>query len=420
MQICIFEDIQYEYLEPLIFARPACDLVCGINTLREKILRGYPDFRYSLHVRQYLEPLIKEQNPGLDINKIEDDECLFINGRSLVTKDFIEQIPALDGDCKVYKNKDTVVAARVKGEKLNYLKSRMTDLFSDTDFDGLQVINVDVKTVSFVWELIQAHPSEMTNDLIAISGNKPASAAGNIFPGAHIIEPDNITVAEGAVVKPGAVLDAQKGPIYISKNSVVYSNAVIEGPVFVGEGSLIKSCAYIYDNVSIGKICKVGGEVEHTLILPYTNKQHSGFIGHAYLGSWVNIGADTNCSDLKNNYGSVRMYINGEAVDTGCQFLGVVIGDHTKVAINTMFNTGTVIGFACNVFGAGFPPKNFPSFSWGGGHGSVTTYDLERCIETAKRAMQRRSYQMSGTEEIVFRKTFDLTKKVRRRLGYPY
>ncbi|HZW37909.1 MAG TPA: hypothetical protein VFF33_01275 [Ignavibacteriaceae bacterium] len=154
-------------------------------------------------------------------------------------------------------------------------------------------------------------------------------------------------------------------------------------------------------------------------ILPYTNKQHAGFIGHAYLGSWVNIGADTNCSDLKNNYGHVKIYVSGEIVDSGTQFLGVMIGDHTKTAINTMFNTGTVVGFSCNIFGAGFPAKYLPSFSWGGSD-AVTTYDIERSIETGKRAMLRRNKKMLETEERLFRKVFDLTKMERRKRGYPY
>jgi UDP-N-acetylglucosamine diphosphorylase/glucosamine-1-phosphate N-acetyltransferase len=189
--------------------------------------------------------------------------------------------------------------------------------------------------------------------------------------------------------------------------------------VYIGEGSQIKSCARIYDNVCIGKVCKVGGEVEDSIILPFTNKQHSGFIGHAYLGSWVNIGADTNCSDLKNNYGSVKVYVNGEVVDSGSQFLGVIMGDHTKTAINTMFNTGTIVGFSCNIFGAGFPSKYIPSFSWGGAD-AVTTYDIQRSIETARRAMIRRDHVMTESDERLFKKIFDLTTKERRKRGYPY
>jgi UDP-N-acetylglucosamine diphosphorylase / glucose-1-phosphate thymidylyltransferase / UDP-N-acetylgalactosamine diphosphorylase / glucosamine-1-phosphate N-acetyltransferase / galactosamine-1-phosphate N-acetyltransferase len=419
MQICIFEDIHYEFLEPLIFTRPTCDLVCGISTLREKILRNYPGVKYSLHCRQHMEAYLKERNPDIPINRIDDDDCLLINGRVLASSNFAQQIPVEQSENKVYKQNDVIVAARISGDKLKYMKTKLTDLFSETDFDGLPVENVEVKIINYVWNLIQDHPSEFINDYnYFISGHKD-KILGVVHEGVHFIEKDNVFIDEGAVIKPGSVFDASRGPIYISKNAMVFPNAVVEGPVFLGEASQIKSCAYVYDNVSIGRVCKVGGEVEHSIILPYTNKQHSGFIGHAYFGSWVNIGADTNCSDLKNNYGSVRMYINGDAIDTGCQFLGVVIGDHTKVAINTMFNTGTVIGYACNVIGAGFPPKNFPSFSWGGA-GSVTTYDLERCIETARRAMVRRSYTMSESEEIVFRKTFDLTRKVRRRLGYPY
>ncbi|HEX3073583.1 MAG TPA: GlmU family protein [Ignavibacteriales bacterium] len=419
MQICIFEDIYYDRLEPLILARTTYDLICGINSLRAKILRTYPNVKYSLHCRQYLEPFVRLKNPNTDINQINDDECLFINGRVLANPEMAEIIPIDLKEDKVYVNDHTVVAARVSGEKLKYIKTKLYDLFSLTDFDGLPAEKVDIKCIEYVWDLINNNASEIQKDFTLLMHNRTERVKGTVNDGAWLLEKSCIYIEEGALIKPGVVLDATNGPIYIDKNAVVYPNAVVEAGVYLGESSQIKSCARIYSNVSIGKVCKVGGEVEDTIILPYTNKQHSGFLGHAYLGSWVNLGADTNCSDLKNNYGSVKVYVNGEVVDSGSQFLGLIMGDHSKTAINTMFNTGTIVGYSCNIFGADFPPKYIPSFSWGGAE-AVTTYDLARGIETAKRAMQRRQHEMTTMEEAVFKKIFDLTTKERRKRGYPY
>ncbi|MDP4173040.1 MAG: GlmU family protein [Bacteroidota bacterium] len=419
MQLCIFEDIYYDRLEPLIFSRPTYDLICGINSLRAKILRAYPDLRYTLHCRQYLEPLVKSKNPSIDVNKIEDDECLFVNGRILAPTDMMNLIPLIGKENKLYLNKETIIAARVSGKKLKELKTNLFDLLSMSDFDGIPTEQVEIKHIDYIWDLINNNRQQIQCDYQFLMRNKDERLLGKIHPGAHIIEKDQIFIDSGAEVKPGAVLDASNGPIYIDKNATINANSVLEDAVYIGEGSQVKSCARIYDNVSVGKVCKIGGEIEDSIILPFTNKQHSGFLGHAYLGSWVNLGADTNCSDLKNNYGFVRVYVNGEIIDSGSQFLGVIMGDHTKTAINTMFNTGTIVGYSCNIFGPGFPAKYIPSFSWGGSE-AVTTYDILRSIETAKRAMLRRDYVMTESDEKLFKKIFDLTTKERRKRGYPY
>jgi UDP-N-acetylglucosamine diphosphorylase/glucosamine-1-phosphate N-acetyltransferase len=212
-------------------------------------------------------------------------------------------------------------------------------------------------------------------------------------------------------------MDASTGPIFIEKNVTIFPNAVIQGPFYIGESSKIKSCATIYPNVSIGTVCKVGGEVEDTIIHPFSNKQHSGFLGHSYLGSWINLGADTNNSDLQNNYGTIKVQINGKHIDSGKQFVGLLMGDHSKTAINKMFNTGTVVGFSSNVFGAGFPPKYIPSFGWGGSE-SMKEYKLAKAIETAKAVFTRRDKNFSTDDEKLFEYIFNLTKVDRSKRGY--
>jgi len=419
MEICIFEDLYVERLEPLSYSRPVFDLICGINSLRAKILRAYSGINYSLHCRQYLEHFVKQKNPGRNVNKVESDKCLFINGRTLAPLNMKELISIEDGEDKVYVNNHSIVAARLSGKNLEKVKQSLTDLLSMADFDGVKVENTEIKCIDYIWDLITNNSEQFKIDFDYLMTNKKEKILGKVYDGAYLVEKERIFIDEGAVIKPGAVLDASEGPIYIDKEAIVFANAVVENSVYLGEKSQIKSCARIYDNVSIGKVCKIGGEVEDSIIHPYTNKQHSGFLGHAYLGSWVNIGADTNCSDLKNNYGTVKIYVNGEVVDSGVQFLGLIMGDHTKTAINTMFNTGTIVGFSCNIFGAGFPPKYIPSFSWGGSE-ALTSYEISRSIETAKRAMARRNYVMSEHEEKLFKKIFDITAKERRKRGYPY
>jgi len=204
------------------------------------------------------------------------------------------------------------------------------------------------------------------------------------------------------------VLDAEDGPIYIDKDATVMANASLQGPLFVGAKSVIKMGAKIYESVSVGEMCKVGGEVEESIIHSYSNKQHEGFLGHSYLGQWVNLGADSNNSDLKNNYGTVKVYVNGEMIDSGLLFVGLIMGDHAKCGINTMFNTGTVVGAMSNVFGSGYSDKFIPSFTWGGVE-SMETYALDKALEVARRVMARRKMALSVAQENMLRHVFAIT-----------
>ena len=191
------------------------------------------------------------------------------------------------------------------------------------------------------------------------------------------------------------------------------SNAVITGPAFIGDHSLVKVGAKIYPNTSIGEVCKVGGEIDGTIIQSYSNKQHDGYLGHAYVGSWVNIGADTNNSDLKNNYSNVKVMLNGKLQDTGMQHFGTLIGDHSKIGINMMFDTGTIIGVACNLYGAGLPPRYVPSFVRGSVDNPYKTHSVEMAIETAKIVMSRRDVNFYPSYEQLLRKVFELTQSDR-------
>jgi UDP-N-acetylglucosamine diphosphorylase/glucosamine-1-phosphate N-acetyltransferase len=409
--ICLFEDQYFRRLLPLVYTRPVYDLRCGMLTLREKIGRRYPGVKLQLHTRAYLADLLREQNPGVAVNRLEGRGCLFLNGRLLASEELTRQIQ-LEGPDALYMAGEVLLAARVSGKSLDAVRENVPGFPGVSTFPGVPKAELSAKLVSYPWDLVHQNGAEIVADFALLAPARGERMKGTVYEGAHLINPAGIVIGGGSRVKPGVVLDAEGGPIWIGDNVTVFPNAVIEGPAFVGDRSLIKVGAKIYENTSIGQVCKVGGEVEGAVIHSYSNKQHDGFLGHAYLGMWVNLGADTNNSDLKNNYGNVKMVIDGETVDSGSMFMGLVMGDHSKSSINSMFNTGTVVGVSSNVFGSGFPPKSVPSFAWGGAEG-LKTYDLERALDVARRVMGRRKMQLSPVEENVLRTVFELTKKER-------
>jgi UDP-N-acetylglucosamine diphosphorylase/glucosamine-1-phosphate N-acetyltransferase len=415
MQICIFEDEQYLNFEPLIYSRPVFDLVCGITTLKEKIIRSFPKEKVVLKCRNYLEPFVKADNNKCKVNLFDNDDYLLINGRIIAPSSLKNILKLKSNEEKVFLSKGIVVAVKVSAKTIKDLLLDKVEVIDTELFKNLPSEEVEINSVSYLWDLVYLNGKEIQNDFKFYTKGK--SSSKKKFPGVNFVNKKNIFIGKDVEIKPGVVLDASTGPIFIEKNVTIFPNAVIQGPFYVGESSKIKSCATIYPNVSIGRICKVGGEVEDTIIHPYTNKQHSGFLGHSYLGSWINLGADTNNSDLQNNYGSITVQVNGKRINSGKQFVGLIMGDHSKTAINTMFNTGTVVGFSSNVFGAGFPPKYFPSFGWGGNE-SMQEYKLSKAIETAKAVFARRDKEFTNEDELLFETIFNLTKEDRSKRGY--
>jgi UDP-N-acetylglucosamine diphosphorylase / glucose-1-phosphate thymidylyltransferase / UDP-N-acetylgalactosamine diphosphorylase / glucosamine-1-phosphate N-acetyltransferase / galactosamine-1-phosphate N-acetyltransferase len=417
LPICIFEGENYTNLLPLVYTRPVYDLRCGILTLKEKIIRLFPDTEISLHVRDYLKDMVIRDNPGMPVNEIKGNSCLFINGRVLCDDKFVEQITHDTADT-LYVKGGSIIAAKVSGLNLKNFEKSIDSVFKISDFGGLIKKEIDANIVNFPWELVKQNGDEIRKDFITLTKDEKNKIKGKVYEGVFMVNKDNIFIDEGAVIKPGVVLDAEEGPIYIGKDAKIFPQATLEGPVFVGNKSAIKIGAKIYENTSIGEVCKVGGEVEGSIIHSHSNKQHDGFLGHAYLGQWVNLGADTNNSDLKNNYGSVKVYINDKLIDSGSMFVGLTMGDHSKSSINTMFNTGTVVGISTNIFGTGFPAKYVPSFIWGGSEQS-TTYEIEKAIDVAKRVMARRKIPFTEIEQKIFETVFELTRDERKRRGLP-
>lgn len=418
--ICIFEDVHYSQLLPLVYFRPVYNLRCGILSLKAKLFRAYPKATFSIHCRAYLADYMKVRNPGIRVNEISGDECLFINGRVIADAEFSKKVPLHEKSDVVYVYKNQVVAARVSGRNLTKLRKNIGSLLSLSDFDGIPQKDINVDLISYSWNLIQNNKTQLMKDYALLVGAKKKTGnKGKVYKGAYLLNEKDIFIDDGAIIKPGVVLDAEGGPIFIGKNVKIFPHATIIGPAYIGDGSLVKIGAQIYSDTTIGPICKVGGEIESSIIHGYTNKQHDGFLGHSYVGAWVNLGAGTTVSDLKNNYHSVRVTVGGEQFDTGLQFVGPTLGDHAKTAINSMFNTGTVIGVSSNIFGDGFPPKYVPSFSWGAAGETFTTYNIDRAIDVARRVMLRRNIVLTPAEDKLFRKIFDLTSEERRLRGMP-
>lgn len=409
--VCIYEDKDYVKLLPLVYLRPVYDLRCGIFTLREKIEHCFPKVKVALNCRSYLVHSLKQNNPNHLVNNLETKSCLFINGRVIISSAAARDLSVKNDTLFLYG--ETIIGAKISGKNLTQLLGKLNDPISFNEFDHLPKKQIEVKLINYPWDLITNNGEQLAIDYKLVTSKQNKRFNGKVFKGAHLLGKKNIFIGEGSKVKPCVVLDAEDGPIYIGKNVTIFPNSVIKGPAHIGDNSIVKIGAMIYGNTSIGPVCKVGGEIENSIIHSYSNKQHDGFLGHAYLGSWVNIGADTNNSDLNNNYNSVKVHINGELVDSGLTFVGLFMGDHSKCSINTMFNTGTVVGISSIVFGAGFPSKNIPSFSYGGSENSSIN-NIDKAIDSAKRVTARRKIKFTLEDEKLFRKVFELTNDERK------
>ncbi|MBO8092877.1 MAG: transferase [Prosthecochloris sp.] len=405
MQIIIFEDSDVCHLAPLTDLKPACRLYTGGSSLYEKFLQGCSSHGpVSFHMRRCLRPWYGRYMPLFDETEAPcDSDILLINSRLVFDQSARKRV---FGDLSVSGRSlfqgGRLVAARYSGKDL----PRSSDIWSDTlDTQAIATGTRSLEAggfrlVSRPWDLIAYHPSQMQADGELFPFGR---IDGDVRKGAHLVCRSNIRIADGAVIHPGAVLDASDGYIAIGEEAVVEHNAVLAANVILQPRSRVKAAARIYSNVCIGVGAKAGGEIEDSVMEPFSNKQHDGFLGHSYISSWCNLGAGTITSDLRNDYKSVRVEHEGVLTDTDMQFLGLVMGEHSKSAIGSVFNTGTIAGTSSNIFGAGFPPKSVPSFSWGGADSGFAPYDVDRAVETARRVMRRRNIDMDAAYEEMFR-----------------
>jgi UDP-N-acetylglucosamine diphosphorylase / glucose-1-phosphate thymidylyltransferase / UDP-N-acetylgalactosamine diphosphorylase / glucosamine-1-phosphate N-acetyltransferase / galactosamine-1-phosphate N-acetyltransferase len=407
MDLCIFEDARAGDFFPLTYFRPVFDLRCGILTLREKILRHLPGFTPVLVVRPYLAPLLREENPGVHVNTTPGGPCLFLNGRVIMTKKAGTMLKRQRTDALL------VAGEEIVGAWLSAATLRSSDGPFTTDggpefsrLGALPRLETGLTLLRYPWDILGATTAGIIEDYAFLG--KGIAPGVQRHASAVLAGRSRISIGKGTVISPGAIIDAGAGPVYIGKNVRIMPGAVLEGPCAVGDGSIVRIHAKIYAGTSIGPVCKVGGEIEGSTLHSHANKQHDGFLGDSYLGMWVNLGAGTTNSNLKNTYGNIRMDLHGASVDTGRMFVGMFAGDHAKAGINSTINTGTIIGPSSNIFGGGLPPRFIPSFAWGGAAGLVT-YELEKALAVAVTVMGRRSVACTPAYEALFRHVFALT-----------
>ena len=332
-------------------------------------------------MRNELIPLIKERYPNYQVNPESLSPGIWLNGCGLWSEECMKKISS----GKTYTNNGKVIAIH------NQKNILINDIYTFMDNEALVSTEIEIQLIKNVWDGIFLQGEVLIQDAqYFIEYNR-----GTIHPSVAMENTDNIYLSEGVEVRAGAVLDAQAGPIIIAKNTCINIGALIQGPIYIGPGCTINPGAKLRGNISLGPMCKIGGEMEDVILQGYGNKQHDGYLGHSYLGEWVNLGANTNNSDLKNNYGMIRINIDNEQIETGKQFLGVLMGDYVRTGISTMLNTGTVIGLGANVFDAGFQKKFIPSFQWG----NEERTDLVKFLLTAETMQKRRGKTMSQNEK---------------------
>lgn len=408
--ILLFEDSGFKNLLPLTFLRPVYDLKCGILTLREKIESKFPNMNIILHAREYLKDVLNEKYPNRLMNNFINDSIIFINGRLLINDEIKTAIKNLETNC-ILISENNIVAAKIDSSKFHFLKY---DEEGAVSFENIDVPrkDIDANLIQYPWDLIDANGKEIVNDFNVVTKKNLKKKTKVKFKSVELINKPKIFISKGTKIEPYVVLDASNGPIFVDENVHIMSHVSIKGPVYIGKNSIIKMHASIYSNTTIGETCKIGGEVDSSIVHSFSNKQHDGFLGHSYIGSWVNLGAGTTNSDLKNNYGFIDMFVNNEKIQTNHRFIGLIMGDHSKTAISTKFNTGTIVGIFCNIFGEGFPPKFVPSFTWGGIN-NFNIYDINKAIDVAKIVFERRNVTLTNNEEQLLRRVFEMTSKER-------
>ncbi len=383
MNTILFDHNREAFL-PLTFTRPIADLRIGIVTIKEKW-----EFYFDA-VSVKTEDYLSEKFP---INLA--DENLWVNAQVLPNQALVDEINNLQkGECLVKAGTPIAFASKeFSFENLN--KKQLS-----ADFTFLENIS----------DIFSLNGNEIENDFEKITKGLTSKKLGE---NSMKVGDFPLFIEEGAKVEC-TFLNCKEGPIYIGKNAEVMEGTLVRGPFAMGEGAVLKMGAKIYSNTTLGPFCKVGGEVNNVVFQGYSNKGHDGFLGNSVIGQWCNLGADTNNSNLKNNYAEVKLwdYNSGRFKNTGLQFCGLIMGDHSKCGINTMFNTGTVVGVSANIFGAGFPRNFIPSFSWGGASG-FSTYKTEKVFEVVKKVMQRRNKTFDEVEKNILSHVFNLTKAYR-------
>ena len=390
MNYILFDGPARTALLPFTFTRPVADILIGILTIRQK-WEMYLGSTTTTLTEEYLS----EKFP-----MVEMEQNVMINASFLPNPTLVEMIQGLKSNQAIFKG-DEVIAFFTNDEQ------------EQVDFDTYEIIDYseDCLTVQNTWDIFAKNDTALRADFELVTQDRKSQP---IPKSVNVIAPENIFIEEGAKLE-FVTLNASTGPIYIGKDAEIMEGSVIRGPFALCEGAGVKLASKVYGATTVGPYSKIGGEVNNSVLFAYSNKGHDGFLGNSVLGEWCNIGADSNNSNLKNNYEEVKLwsYETEGFAKTGLQFCGLMMGDHSKCGINTMFNTGTIVGVSANIFGSGFPRNFVPSFSWGGA-GGFTTYTTSKAFATAKLVMSRRNVEFDEKEQTILEHIFEETKKWRK------
>ena len=393
MSIILFDDNAHQTLLPLTYTRPVADLRIGILTIAEKWAK-YLNSTTSFHTLDYLQAKFSV--------KIEADN-LFINGAVCPDDNLLEAIDKLQTG-QALKYNDQLLAVKLNATDAQSFNAE-ADFGSITNYSHLFV------AIKYPEDIFRKNDIELRKDYALLTKGRTSAA----ISATNSIIGNDFFAEEGAVAECSS-FNTTNGPIYLSANTEVWEGSHIRGPFAICEHSQVKMGSKIYGATTVGPYSRVGGELNNAVIWGYSSKGHEGYLGNSVLGEWCNIGADSNNSNLKNNYAEVRLwdYATQRFRKTGLQFCGLIMADHAKCGINTMFNTGSVVGVGANVFGAGFPRNYIADFAWGGAQG-FETYAIKKMLETAEKVFERRDHRdFNETEQDILKKVFELTEEYRR------
>lgn len=390
--IILFGDDNWFHLLPLTFTRPIAELRVGILTIKEKW-----EIHLNGHVSYITQDYLAEKYP---IN-IEDDNLL-INSTLLPSNIILNYIKQLQLNEALLLG-DELLAARLSADQFDLLSDDPASLKTLKGINLEGIAGLDISRIMRPYDIFMLNGQEIQHDFDIITKGRKSQPISDTN---KIIGKHPVFLEEGAVMEC-CIINTEGGPVYIGKKALVMEGCLIRGSLAVCEGAVIKMGAKIYGPTTAGPHCRLGGEVNNSVLFANSNKGHDGYLGNSVIGEWCNLGADTNTSNLKNNYLPVKIwsYVKEGFEDTGLQFCGLIMGDHSKAGINTMFNTGTVVGVASNIFGDGFPRTYIPSYSWGGASG-FTTHQLKKAIETAEIVMKRRNQDMSEEDKKILEYIF--------------
>jgi UDP-N-acetylglucosamine diphosphorylase/glucosamine-1-phosphate N-acetyltransferase len=394
--LILFDDNSLiEHLKPFTYTRPIGDLRVGILTIREKWEKML-QAKISFHTQFHLSDKYQCRIAGVN---------LLINSSIIPDSTLVERIKQLPIYHALFDN-DVIIAIKLDATASRlFLGGQMPDQLAVVDWKQ------PYTQVKRIWDIFSLNYAEIRKDFEMLTRGRKSQPleAQNRLLGSS----DDLFIEEGAKIDC-SILNTKTGPIYIGKEAEVLEGSMLRGPLALCEHAATKMGTKIYGATTLGPHCKVGGELNNVVMFGYSNKGHDGFLGNAVIGEWCNLGADTNNSNLKNNYSEVKLwnYASEKLENSNLQFCGLFMGDHSKCGINTMFNTGTVVGVAANIFGAGFPPKFIPSFSWGGADG-FATYRPEEAVDAAERMMSRRNIELTHEDEQLLRTVFEQSMKYR-------